>query len=177
MPDSTVFWMWVSIVLDSGSFQVLSQPDVCPGRGEISNSAQVEAVPVGYTEPVVTWSDVAVLNCEGNPGIEIIKQVCVTDCANDANWLDADDTNSAPTVAVTVPVSDSAEYRFRVTNTGEITLNNVEVNDPLLFGAGSAPISLGTMAPGEVRDVNQATLEPLGTSTTSAPARVCSPTR
>ncbi|MBK8547571.1 MAG: DUF11 domain-containing protein [Saprospiraceae bacterium] len=70
----------------------------------------------------VTDSDDETITADQNPSIEIIK-------------------TAVPTIYSTL--GEEVEYTFVVTNTGNVTLTNVEVTDPL-FGLTFGPITCPT---------------------------------
>ncbi|MCP2032174.1 putative repeat protein (TIGR01451 family) [Okibacterium sp. HSC-33S16] len=109
---------------------LLTQADV--DAGEIANAAiATGTVPGGST---VEDPDTSVLDIPEGPAIQIVK----------AGALAEDATGSA---------GDTVEYRFEVTNIGNVTLSDVDVVDPLPglseLEFGAWPSTTGVLAPGE----------------------------
>ncbi|WP_074896552.1 DUF7507 domain-containing protein [Nitratireductor indicus] len=119
-------------VTDSTTFSalyMLTQADI--DAGKVDNSAEVEGVPPGNGgtgTPVSASSDVSV-PLERKPAISLTKTGAYVD-ANGNGVADAGDTIS---------------YSFVVTNTGNVTLSNLTVSDPLVSVSGGP---LATLAPG-----------------------------
>src|SRR5690625_4430957 len=103
-----------------GSYTV-TQADV--DAGEVVNSATVDAKDPEDND--VPEEDEVTTPVDQNPAISLDKAV----------------TSSGP-----YTVGSDIEYTFTVENTGDVTLTNIEVDDPLLGGAISC--SPGTLAPG-----------------------------
>jgi hypothetical protein len=74
------------------------------------------------------------------PNIDIVKEVSVD---GGATYFDANDAASAPETEV----GSGALYRFIVTNTGEVDLQNVEINDAEL---GIVDYLVGNLAVGQI---------------------------
>jgi uncharacterized repeat protein (TIGR01451 family) len=105
---------------------VLTQADI--DAGQVDNTATATGTPpIG--DPV-TDDDTVTVDLPPAPGIDIVKTAGAID-DNDSNGTDAGDT---------------IQYSFEVTNTGNVTLVNVAVSDPLV-GAVTCPTI--TLAPGE----------------------------
>src|SRR5699024_5166824 len=104
-----------------GSY-IVTQDDV--DAGEVVNSATVDAKDPEDND--VPEEDEVTTPIDQNPGIELDKQV----------------TSSGP-----YGLGDTIEYTFPVENTGDVTLTNIEVDDPLLGGAISC--SPATLAPSD----------------------------
>ncbi|MCW2772381.1 MAG: hypothetical protein JWN91_707 [Nocardioides sp.] len=105
----------------------LTQADVDSGR--VENTATATGTPP--TGSPVTDTDSTSTPVGANPSIELDKTAgALTDV--DGNGPDAGDTIT---------------YGFKVTNTGNVTLNPVTVNDPKLGGAITCPS--GALAPGD----------------------------
>jgi uncharacterized repeat protein (TIGR01451 family) len=104
---------------------VITQADV--DRGEITNIATV----TGYTpsgEPI-TDEDTVTLTGQPEPNIAIAKT-----------------SNVLP--GTVLRAGNAVTYTFTVTNTGNITLENVTVEDPLPGLSAITPVSVASLAPG-----------------------------
>ncbi len=113
----------------------LSQAQV--DAGSVSNTATVTGTPpAGATPNPTTASDTETVTIDRSPSLSIVK----------TGTLDNDDV--AP--ASRTDAGDKIVYTFLVTNTGNVTLTNVVVTDPL---AGLSPINCppaaSTLDPGE----------------------------
>ena len=86
----------------------VTQEDV--DRGEIVNTAEVQALPPGTDIPLTAQDQVAVTG-QINPKIELLKDV------DPVNYVKEGDTVS---------------YNFTVTNAGNVNLTNIRLEDPLL---------------------------------------------
>ena len=113
-----------SVTVGSGEIPAASVAERCANPGEFTNTASTsgQSVDDGST---VNDSDIAILQCAGQPGIEIVKQISVD---GGATWLDANAAGDPDTP--TVPFPHGAEYRFIVRNIGQADLVNVSVSDP-----------------------------------------------
>jgi len=113
----------------------LAVPDICGTRGEKVNLA----VATGESEAGAPAEDQdsATVDCVDEPKIMLLKLVS------------ADGINFSPDSATGLIPSD-AYYRFEVTNTGSVALENVTVSDPIL----GVTISVGTLAVGETKVVS-----------------------
>jgi uncharacterized repeat protein (TIGR01451 family) len=116
----------------------LSVADICGTRGEKVNLA----VATGESEAGTPAEDQdsATVDCVDEPKILLVKLVS------------ADGINFSPDSAVALVPSD-AYYRFEVTNTGNVALENVTVSDEDLLGPG-VTIPVGTLAVGETKVVS-----------------------
>ncbi|UPL15698.1 DUF7507 domain-containing protein [Microbacterium galbinum] len=91
---------------------VLTQADI--DAGEVTNTASGEATsPTG--DPVVSDPDDAVVTAEPTPGISVVK-TATPDTAN--------------------AVGDTISYSFLVTNTGNVTLDDIVINEGEFSGTG-----------------------------------------
>ncbi|MDJ0663302.1 MAG: SdrD B-like domain-containing protein [Acidimicrobiia bacterium] len=110
---------------------VVTQTDV--DTGQIDNTATVDAVDPDSTP--VSDTDSLTTPIEGSPTITLVKHL-------DAN---ADEDGSGD-----VSVGDTLTYSFDVANTGDVSLTNVTVSDPLpgLGAITCAPAQGSTLAPG-----------------------------
>src|SRR5690625_4227454 len=103
--------------------------DYAPTQAELDAGEVVNTATATGTDPDnndVTGSDTEITPVAQNPGIELDKQV----------------TSAGP-----YEVGVDIEYTFTVTNTGDVTLTDVVVNDPLLGGTVSC--SPATLAPSD----------------------------
>ena len=126
------------VILTEGEIVQLSVQERCDTAGAFTNIATVAGNSIKDFDQV-SDTDSAVLVCEGDPAIELKKQISVD---GGVTFLDADDAGSAPSV---VPLSDGL-YRLIATNIGGEALVNVEINDPEL---GIVNFSIGSLAVGE----------------------------
>lgn len=128
-----------------GETKILTQADItalfaanrCTNSGTFTNVASVDAESSVDPTDTVSDSDPAVMECVGEPGVKIVKEISV----DGVNWFDAQDAASAPTT--TFP--SDAEYRFVVSNVGTSPLVNVVVNDADI---GVANYVVGNLAVG-----------------------------
>ncbi len=97
--------------------------------GVVNNTATASGTPL--TGPVVTGTDSTTTPLARTPEIALQKQAGPIVDANGNGRVDAGDT---------------VAYTFRVTNTGNVTLNPVVIGDPMLGGAVSCPA--GSLAAG-----------------------------
>jgi uncharacterized repeat protein (TIGR01451 family) len=108
---------------------VLTQADV--DAGSVTNSATVVGTPPGADVPVESDPSDAEVTIDPAPGLAIVK---------------SSDVESISTAGETVT------YTFAVTNTGNVTLTDVTVDDTEFSGAGElsplTPGSVATLAPG-----------------------------
>lgn len=116
---------------------ILKQSDI--ENGEVKNSASTKGkwAENGGSPQYVDASDDADVVLAGKPGLSIVKEA-------------VDDGNEPPSV-----VGDVITYKFTVTNTGNLTLTNVIVNDPLP-GLDMPVNTVPTLIPGAA---NAVTLE------------------
>ena len=115
--------------LDCIATYVVSQADV--DAGQVDNTATATGTPP--TGPDVTDTDNAQVPAVQTPDVTSVKQASVTD-VNGNGITDVD---------------DEIDYTVTVTNTGNTTLSNVTVNDPLLAGVGITISCVPTtLAPG-----------------------------
>ncbi|CAN0656221.1 large repetitive protein [Nitratireductor aquimarinus] len=114
--DSTTF----------SAFHTLTQADL--DRGEVVNTATASARdPHGHAT-----------NDTSEVTVSIDTEEAVS-LAKSGRWVDANNNGVAD-------LGDHIEYTFEVENTGEVTLKDISVSDPLL--SGSLTLA-GTLAPGE----------------------------
>lgn len=111
----------------------ITQTDV--DAGNVNNQAQVTATPA-VGQPITELSDsndptlpgdndVTVTILPQNPAFVLLKESAYQDSNNDG----------------IVNIGDVINYTFTVTNTGNVTINNIIVTDPMVVVSGS-PISL-----------------------------------
>lgn len=113
--DSTTF----------SAFYTLTQADL--DSGEVLNRATVTAKDP-HDRPATDTAEVTVT-------IDVDEAVSLT---KTARWVDVNENEVAD-------LADYIEYTFEVENTGEVTLKEISVSDPLIGGSLSVP---GTLAPG-----------------------------
>lgn len=123
------------IVLTSGQIAALNQPARCEQPGTLTNTAIAAGTSDETGNPVEASDDAVVLCVEEE--LTVLKEISVD---NGVTYVDANDANSAPAVAII----GGARYRITVTNTGTATLNNVVVNDAEL---GIVNAAIGNLAP------------------------------
>ncbi|WP_420114841.1 DUF7507 domain-containing protein [Pseudactinotalea sp.] len=117
---------------------VLTQDDV--DSGSIANSASTTGTPPGPEEPP-TDEDEIIVPIPSDPAIELVKEAALA-------------------AGATGMVGDTVEYTFTATNTGNVTLDDVEITDPMTglsdityvswVDADGAPVEPGTLPPGGV---------------------------
>jgi uncharacterized repeat protein (TIGR01451 family) len=110
--------------------KILTQADI--NNGSFTNTATVAGTPP--TGPEVNDTDDDIQNFDQDPSIEIVKTGTYVD--------------NAPLGIYNA--GDEITYSFTVTNTGNVTLTNVTVSDPLVTVSGS-PIAI--LAPGQSNSV------------------------
>jgi large repetitive protein len=110
--------------------KTLTQADI--NNGSFTNTATVAGTPP--TGPEVNDTDDDIQNFDQDPSIEIVKTGTYVD--------------NAPLGIYNA--GDEITYSFTVTNTGNVTLTNVTVSDPLVTVSGS-PIAI--LAPGQSNSV------------------------
>ena len=109
------------VVLTQGDIAAMFVANRCTNSGTFTNSVSVTANESGTTGSPVSDSDTSVLECVGEPGVKIVKEITT----NGIDWFDANDASSAPSEIF----PSDAEYRFVVSNIGTAPLINVVVND------------------------------------------------
>ena len=117
-------------VSNSGTFTgsyTLSQSDI--NSGQVDNTATTTGTPP--SGPNVTDNDTETVTISQLPGIDLVKNGAL-------------DSTVIPPSGETNP-GDKINYTFTVTNTGNVTLTNVTVTDPLVTVSGG-PIA--SLAPG-----------------------------
>ncbi len=100
--------------------------------GHVLNTVRATADDPGATE--VSDTDELILAIGSDPAIELVKSV---DAVDDTNGSGRDDAG------------DTIDYRFVVTNTGNVTLTGITIDDPMI-GTVSCPGS--PLAPGSSMD-------------------------
>ncbi|BBA35957.1 hypothetical protein sS8_4026 [Methylocaldum marinum] len=138
------------VILTEAELPALNVATRCSGSGTFTNVADVTGQSV-ETGAAVSDSDPAVMNCIGEPSLELLKQISVD---GGLSFFDADTAATAPTV--TFP--HGALYRLIVRNVGTIDLQNVVVNDPTL---GVVNYAVGNLAVGEEKGLTQAEIPAL----------------
>jgi uncharacterized repeat protein (TIGR01451 family) len=139
-------------VLTRAEIPALQVAQRCAGPGTFTNVAQATGYPAGGGAPVMD-SDTAVLACKGVPQIDLKKQISVN---GGASFADANQVGNAD--VPTVPFPSGALYRFVIRNIGNVGLQNVVVNDPVL---GIANFAVGSLAPGQERTITSGELPQL----------------
>jgi uncharacterized repeat protein (TIGR01451 family) len=104
---------------------VVSQADV--DAGQVTNTAVASGTPPGNTTLTTSPPSTATVTAVAAPGLSVVK--------------------SASEASVS-QVGDTIDYRFQVTNTGNVTLSNVNVVDTQLAPAG--PLTSGPACPSGV---------------------------
>lgn len=84
----------------------------------------------GLSQPGGDWSHITFYYCvpPANPSIKIVKQVSID---GGANWLDADEAYGPELIG------DQPKFRFWVTNTGNVTLENIVIEDNVFGHIGT----------------------------------------
>jgi len=111
--------------------------------GEVANTASGSGTPPpgsGLADPNNTASNLA--DADQNAAIALEKSSSLP-------------TVAAGTLSAATDVGDTIAYSFEVENTGNVTLNNVMVTDPLITGAPNngtitCPAGISSMAPGDI---------------------------
>ncbi|HNJ64097.1 MAG TPA: hypothetical protein PLK16_12295, partial [Saprospiraceae bacterium] len=107
----------------------IQQADI--NNGSFSNQAFAYGTPP--TGPEVSDDDTDDQTFIQTPSIQLVKKGAFLD--------------NAP---VGYNAGDQIEYKFYVTNTGNVTLNNIEINDPLVAVSGG---TLASLSPGETDSI------------------------
>ncbi|MFI9627123.1 DUF6923 family protein [Streptomyces sp. NPDC052042] len=115
----------------SASYEV-TQADV--DAGSIKNSATATGTPPGETEPPVSPPSEVEVPAPGKPDLKVVKSA----------------TTEKPGELV---AGEKVEYEFAVTNTGNVTLKDVKVNEGEFTGTGKlsdvvCPAGAASLAPG-----------------------------
>ncbi|KKC39276.1 hypothetical protein WH87_03355 [Devosia epidermidihirudinis] len=120
---------------------VLTQADI--DRGYVENSAEVEGIGLGPTGAPTTVKDISGtavgndtvtrLPITAEPELQIVKSI-------------VEKSLSTPPMP-----GDTIDYQFVVTNTGNLTMRNVRINDPLLSATSLTLIAV--LEPGEANAV------------------------
>ena len=106
----------------------IQQSDI--NNGSFSNQAFAYGTPP--SGPEVSDDDTDDQTFIQTPSIQLVKKVY------SLIWL------------LQVIMSDQIEYKFYVTNTGNVTLNNIEITDPLVVVNGG---TLSSLSPGETDSI------------------------
>jgi len=114
-----------TVVLTEAEIPELYVEDRCTNGGQFMNTASVAGASADFPYEEVNDSDMANLECLGDPMVEIDKEISVD---GGINYVDADDINTA---AIAVAPAD-VYYRIILRNIGLVTLTNILVNDPVL---------------------------------------------
>lgn len=110
------------IILTEDNIAQLEQVELCQVPGDINNTATANGESQPTANPL-SASDSAFVRCVSEQ-ISLLKEIRV----EGGEYLDANDSNSAPGAAV----GDGAEYRITLTNKGTTTITNIVLNDPAL---------------------------------------------
>ena len=91
----------------------------------------------GLSQPGGDWSHITFYYCvpPANPSLKLVKQVSVD---GGVNWFDADETFGPELIG------HQPKFRFWITNTGNVTLNNIVIEDDVFGSIGTIP----ALAPG-----------------------------
>lgn len=145
-----------SVTIGSGDIPAAAVAERCANPGEFTNIASTsgQSVDDGST---VNDSDAAVLVCAGQPMLQVRKEISVD---GGATWADANQVGDPDVPTVTFP--HGAQYRFIVTNVGEVALQNVVVKDPDLGIDYAVP---GILAAGSSVTLDSGTLPGLTVAT------------
>ena len=119
----------------------ITQDDI--DLGEVANIATGSGTPPtasGLADPSSTASNLA--EAEQDAAIALVKSSSLPSVA-------------AGTLTAATDVGDTVTYSFELENTGNVTLSNVVVTDPLITGAPnngviSCPPAISSMAPGDI---------------------------
>ncbi|MBW4721428.1 DUF7507 domain-containing protein [Saccharothrix obliqua] len=106
----------------------ITQPDLDSGR--VTNSAFAEGTPPGATTPTRSPETQTAVDTDRRPGVSVIKSAS-------ADGVDA--------------AGEEVTYSFSVTNTGNVTLTEVRVDEAAFSGTGAVPAATcppGPLAPG-----------------------------
>lgn len=114
-----------SAVLTENEIPELYYMDRCTSGGTFMNSASAAGTSADYPFEQVNDSDMANLECIGDPMVELDKEISVD---GGATYVDADDLNTA---AIALAPAH-AHYRLIIRNVGSVALTNIVVNDPTL---------------------------------------------
>jgi hypothetical protein len=107
-------------IIGSGDIAELVDEERCDSEGLFMNTARAEGESAD-DGTIVDDTDPAYLRCDGDPDIEILKEVSLD---NETTWFDANDPPFPE-----AGLGDNAWYRLTVKNTGSTALTNVLVND------------------------------------------------
>ncbi|MBT8039440.1 MAG: hypothetical protein KJN78_04320 [Gammaproteobacteria bacterium] len=128
-------------VVGSGQLSSLLVSEACDESGTFRNTASVTATAEGNS---VSDEDDAWLKCVGTPDITLVKQI---DVGN--GWKDADTAENA---AGPVQAPSGASYRMIVTNSGDVDLVGVTVEDGMIPGS---PYTVGALDVGQTVTVTE----------------------
>lgn len=147
--------------------RLLDGDDLCPERFLLNNNSHlsgifisdcVEAEPCIEIKKQVKKEQKCSSYCTVKSQLDYCKTSCVSDlnkcsydnyiCKPEVQWIDADTAKEA------LEVKDSVEYRFVVTNCGDVALEDVIITDEKL---GIDGINIGTLDVGEERIITKET--------------------
>lgn len=114
-----------SVTIDKGDVPAMDVAEVCATPGEYPNIVTVSAA--GSTGQI-NDDDPAYLVCidDGTPAIELIEEIST----DGSTWADANAPGDSDVPQELAP--SDATYRITVTNTGNVDLVNVQVDEPTL---------------------------------------------